>query len=98
MSCVFCCGQLRNASHRACEHIERGICSRLQRRSGEIEALAAEHQQKKIGMCPCEAEIAASDCFQLREDPHERGTKPVIPNRCNREEPFSFSKRLYKLR
>jgi transposase len=28
----------------------------------------------------------------------ERGTKPVIPNRCNRKQPFSFSKRLYKLR
>ena len=28
----------------------------------------------------------------------ERGTKPVIPNRCNRKKPFSFSKRLYKLR
>ena len=27
-----------------------------------------------------------------------RGTKPVIPNRCNRKKPFSFSKRLYKLR
>ncbi len=28
----------------------------------------------------------------------ERGTKPVIPNRSNRKQPFSFSKRLYKLR
>jgi transposase len=35
---------------------------------------------------------------ELREDLHERGTKPVIPNRCNRKQPFSFSKRLYKLR
>jgi transposase len=34
----------------------------------------------------------------MREDLHERGTKPVIPNRCNRKQPFSFSKRLYKLR
>ena len=24
--------------------------------------------------------------------------KPVIPNRCNRKQPFSFSKRIYKLR
>jgi transposase len=35
---------------------------------------------------------------ELREDLHERGTKPVIPNRCNRKQPFSFSKRIYKLR
>ena len=28
----------------------------------------------------------------------ERGTKPVIPNRRNRKQPFSFNKRLYKLR
>jgi transposase len=26
------------------------------------------------------------------------GTKPVIPNRSNRKQPFRFSKRLYKLR
>src|SRR5262249_23196631 len=35
---------------------------------------------------------------ELREDLHEGGTKPVIPNRCNRKQPFSFSKRIYKLR
>jgi hypothetical protein len=28
----------------------------------------------------------------------EQGTKPVIPNRSNRKQLFSFSKRLYKLR
>jgi hypothetical protein len=28
----------------------------------------------------------------------ERGTKPGIPNRSNRKQPFGFSKRLYKLR
>jgi transposase len=33
-----------------------------------------------------------------REDLQEHGTKPVIPNRCNRKQPFSFSKRVYKLR
>jgi len=26
----------------------------------------------------------AYDSAELREDLHERGTKPVIPNRCNR--------------
>jgi IS5 family transposase len=40
----------------------------------------------------------AYDSAELREDLHERGTKPVIPNRCNREQPFNFSKRIYKLR
>ena len=40
----------------------------------------------------------AYDSAELREDLDERGTKPVIPNRCNRKQPFSFSKRLYKLR
>ena len=40
----------------------------------------------------------AYDSAELREDLHERGTKPVVPNRCNRKQPFSFSKRLYKLR
>jgi hypothetical protein len=37
-------------------------------------------------------------CRQLRDELDERGTKPVIPNRSNRKQPYSFSKRLYKLR
>jgi transposase len=40
----------------------------------------------------------AYDSAELREELDERGTRPVIPNRCNRKQPFSFSKRLYKLR
>jgi transposase len=40
----------------------------------------------------------AYDSAELRDELDERGTKPVIPNRCNRKQPFSFSKRLYKLR
>jgi transposase len=40
----------------------------------------------------------AYDSAELREELDERGTKPVIPNRRNRKQPFSFSKRLYKLR
>src|SRR4029079_6449150 len=35
---------------------------------------------------------------ELREELKQRGTKPVIPNRCNRKRPFRFSTRLYKLR
>ena len=38
------------------------------------------------------------DSGEFRDELHERGTKPVIPNRCNRKQPFGFSKRLYKLR
>jgi len=41
---------------------------------------------------------AAYDSDALREDLHEHGTKSIIPNRSNRKQPFSFSKRLYKLR
>jgi transposase len=40
----------------------------------------------------------AYDSAELRENLDEQGTKPVIPNRCNRKQPFSFSKRFYKLR
>ena len=40
----------------------------------------------------------AYDSAELREELDERGTRPVIPNRRNRKQPFSFSKRLYKLR
>jgi len=31
----------------------------------------------------------AYDSAELREDLREHGTKPVIPNRCNRKQPFS---------
>jgi transposase len=34
----------------------------------------------------------------LRAELHRRGTKPVIPNRSNRKQPFRFSKRLYRER
>ena len=40
----------------------------------------------------------AYDSAELREELNVRGTKPVIPNRSNRKQPFSFSRRLYKLR
>ncbi|MEY9151485.1 transposase [Bradyrhizobium elkanii] len=40
----------------------------------------------------------AYDSAELREELDARGTKPVIPNRSNRKQPYSFSKRLYKLR
>jgi len=40
----------------------------------------------------------AYDSAELREELDERGTKPVIPNRCNRKQPFTFNKHMYKLR
>jgi len=39
----------------------------------------------------------AYDSGELRKDLGARGTKPVIPNRSNTKQSFSFSKRLYKL-
>jgi transposase len=40
----------------------------------------------------------AYDSADLRQELAEQGTKPVIPNRSNRKQPFSFNKRFYKLR
>ena len=40
----------------------------------------------------------AYDSAESRGELEERGTKPVIPNRSNRKQPYSFNKRLYKLR
>ena len=40
----------------------------------------------------------AYDSAELRGELDEHGTKPVIPNRSNRKQPFAFNKRLYKLR
>ena len=40
----------------------------------------------------------AYDSGELRAYLGKRGTKPIIPNRSNRKQPFRFSKRLYKLR
>jgi transposase len=40
----------------------------------------------------------AYDSAELRSKISARGTKPVIPNRSCRKQPFAFNKRLYKLR
>jgi transposase len=40
----------------------------------------------------------AYDSAELRDELDGQGTKPVIPNRSNRKQPFGFDKRLYKLR
>ncbi len=41
---------------------------------------------------------AAYDSAELRQWLHERGTKPVVPNRSNRKQPFSFDRQSYKQR
>jgi len=40
----------------------------------------------------------AYDSAELRNKLQERGTKPVIPNKSNRKQPFRFNQRLYKTR
>lgn len=40
----------------------------------------------------------AYDSAALRAQLNTRGTKPIIPNHPKRKLPFSFNKRLYKLR
>ena len=40
----------------------------------------------------------AYDSADLRQWLKDRGTKPVIPNRSNRKQPFSFDKKSYKQR
>ena len=40
----------------------------------------------------------AYDSAELRQWLQERGTRPVVPNRSNRKQPFRFDKKAYKLR
>ena len=40
----------------------------------------------------------AYDSAALRQWLDDRGTKPVIPNKSNRKQPFSFDKKSYKQR
>lgn len=40
----------------------------------------------------------AYDCERLRTFLAERGTTPVIPNKCNRLKPFPFRKKTYRQR
>ena len=40
----------------------------------------------------------AYDSDEVRQNLKDRGTKPVIPNKCNRKRRFSFNKQSYKRR
>jgi len=51
-----------------------------------------------VKLSKCMLGDTAYDSASLREELGDHGTKPVIPNRCNRKQPFTFNKRLYKLR
>jgi transposase len=58
----------------------------------------AERLIRRVDPPKCMLGDKAYDSAELREKLDEHRAKPVIPNRCNRKQPFSFSKRLYKLR
>jgi transposase len=58
----------------------------------------AERLIRRVEPAKCMLGDTAYDSAELREELDEHCTKPVIPNRSNRKEPFTFSKRLYKLR
>jgi len=54
-----------------------------------------------IGRCKASKRLIgdkAYDSAPLRLRLQDRGTKPVIPNRSSRKQPFSFNRRLYKER
>src|SRR4029079_7222835 len=58
----------------------------------------AERLIRRVEPPKCMLGDTAYDSAELRGGRDEHGTKPVIPNRSNRKQPFSFNKRLYKLR
>ena len=58
----------------------------------------AERLIRRVESPKCMLGDTAYDSAELRGELDEHGTKPVIPNRSNRKQPFSFNKRLYKLR
>ena len=57
--------------------------------------------QRLIRTCEAAEELLgdkAYDSAELRESLEDRGTTPVIPNKSNRKQPFSFNKKSYKKR
>ena len=58
----------------------------------------AERLIRRVKLSKCMLGDTAYDSANLREELDGPGTRPVIPNRCNRRQPFTFNKRLYKLR
>ena len=58
----------------------------------------AERLIRRVKLSKCMLGDTAYDSANWREELDEHGTKPVIPNRCNRRQPVTFNKHLYKLR
>ena len=58
----------------------------------------AERLIRRVDSPKCMLGDSAYDSAELRGELDEHGTKPVIPNRSNRKQPFRFSKPVYKLR
>jgi IS5 family transposase len=57
---------------------------------------AAERLIRRVDTTECMLGDKAYDSAELREKLDE--TKPVIPNRSSRKQPFTFNKSLYKVR
>jgi transposase len=64
----------------------------------EHDCPVAESLIRRVEAPKCMIGDKAYDSAELREELDELGTKPVIPNRSNRKQPFSFSKHFYKPR
>src|SRR5262249_37754894 len=58
----------------------------------------AERLIRRVKSPQCLLGDKAYDSAELREQLDGRGTKPVIPNRSNRKQPFTFNNHLYRLR
>ena len=63
------------------------------------QSASSRHQENKACQTPKHLlGDKAYDGGELRGELNDRGTKPVIPNKSNRNQPFAFNKRLCKLR
>jgi transposase len=58
----------------------------------------AERLIRRVGPAQHMLGDKAYDSAELRNQLKKRGTRAVIPNRCNRKQRFTFNKSLYKLR
>ncbi len=58
----------------------------------------AEHLFRRVKSPQRLLGYKAYDSTELREELSAHGTKPIIPNRSNRKQQFTFNKRLHKLR
>ena len=87
----------RRAKHEdLCTHTAKGRLIAVLLTGGQAhDCPLAERLIRRVKPSKCMLGDVAYDSAELREQLDERGTKPVIPNRCNRKQPFTFNKRLY---